>query len=260
MSAGQNFLKFRVPVVADARDVVVEGVEPDVDRVLGVARHGDTPLDCRPGDAQVLEPAADEARDFVEAALRPDEFGVLGVEGEETLLVGRKTEEVGFFGDDGGLFAAVRTGLAPFRLERHVVGKEILVGDAVPALVFALVDVALVDEHLEELLDALLVEVHGRPDEEVVRDVEGPPQVLGAADDRVGQGLGGQTPLGRRLLDLLAVFVGPGQEEDVLPGQLLEPGQGVGDDRRVGVPDVGHVVDVVDRRRDIKCFLSILFH
>ncbi len=247
-----------VPVVADGRDVVVEGVEPDVDRMLGVARHGDAPLDGRPGDAEVLEPAADEARDLVEAALRPDELGVLLVE-IGGAGPGRRTAGKSRSPRRRPRPSCRSRGRSCSRRPRAATssGQEILVGDAVPALVFALIDVALVEEHLEELLDALLVEVHGRPDEEIVGDVEGLPQVLGPADDRVGQGLRRQALLGRRFLDLLAVFVRPGQEKDLLPGRFVEAGQGVGDDRRVGVPDVGHVVDVVDRRRDVERLLRI---
>ena len=37
-----------------------------------------------------------------------------------------------------------------------------------------------------------------------------------------------------------------------LGGHFVVAGQGVGDDRRVGVPDVGHVVDVIDRRGDVE--------
>ena len=260
-SAGQNFSKRgHVPVVADGRDVVVEGVEPDVDRVLRVARDGDAPLDRGPGDAQVPEPAPDEARDLVEPALRPDEFRMLLVELEKPVLVGREPEEVGLLGHERRLLAAVGAGLAGLGIERHVLREKVLVGDAVPALVLALVDVAFVEQDLEELLNALLVEVHGRPDEEIIGDVEGPPQVLGPSDDRIGQGFGRQALVGRGLLDLLAVFVRPRQEKDLLAGELVEAGQGVGDDGRVGVPDVGHVVDVVDRRRDEKRFLRILGH
>ena len=47
--------------------------------------------------------------------------------------------------------------------------------------------------------------------------------------------------------DLEAVLVGAGEEEDVVADQAVPAGQGVGGDRRVGVPDVGHVVHVVDR-------------
>ena len=51
---------------------------------------------------------------------------------------------------------------------------------------------------------------------------------------------------------LLAVLVGAGQEEDVVADQPVPAGQGVGVDRRVGVADVGRVVDVVDRRGDVE--------
>ena len=70
----------------------------------------------------------------------------------------------------------------------------------------------------------------------------------------------GDAALGGRLLDLLAVLVRSGQEEDLAAGHPVVAGQGVGDDRRVGVADVGHVVDVVDRRRDVKRRLRLLFH
>jgi hypothetical protein len=175
-----------------------------------------------------------------------------GVVIEKPLPVGRQPEEIRFLGDEGRLLAAIRAGLAVLAVERRVLGQKILVRDAVPAPVFALVDVARVDEFLEELLDAALVEFHGRADEEVVGDVERLPKVQGPGDDGVGQGLGRQALLGRRLLDLLAVLVGPRQEKDLPAGLLVKPGQSIGDDRRVGVPDVGNVVDVIDRRRDVE--------
>ena len=43
--------------------------------------------------------------------------------------------------------------------------------------------------------------------------------------------------LGRQR-DRLAVLVGAGEEEDVLPALAHVPGQHVGGDRRVGVPEV----------------------
>ena len=67
--------------------------------------------------------------------------------------------------------------------------------------------------------------------------------------DRVGLLLRA-TPGGLgRLLDLEAVLVGAGEEEDVVAEQAVPAGERVGDDGGVGVAEVGHVVDVVDRRR-----------
>ncbi len=90
----------------------------------------------------------------------------------------------------------------------------------------------------------------GGADEVVVGDVE-----VGPGRGEPGRELVG--PLERRdalLLGgpghLLAVLVGAGQEEDVVTDQPVPAGQGVGVDRRVGVPHVGRVLDVVDRRGD----------
>ena len=63
----------------------------------------------------------------------------------------------------------------------------------------------------------------------------------------------GSTPaVTRGLLDLLAVLVGAGEEEDLAAVQAHEAGQRVAGERGVGVADMRGVVDVVDRRRDVE--------
>src|SRR5207245_4655119 len=93
------------------------------------------------------------------------------------------------------------------------------------------------------------VEVVGRADEAVVADVQALPEPPEDAGDLVAVLLGRHALLARRALDVLAVLVGAGQEERVLALQAAGARQRVGGDRRVGVAHVGHVVDVVDRRR-----------
>ena len=68
----------------------------------------------------------------------------------------------------------------------------------------------------------------------------------------VGLLLGGDAGLLGRLGDLQAVLVGAGEEVGVVAEQAVPAGQRVGDHRGVGVPDVGRVVHVVDRRRDVE--------
>ena len=77
-------------------------------------------------------------------------------------------------------------------------------------------------------------------------------QLAEAAGDAVGERLGRDAGVGGRLLDLLAVLVGAGQEAHPAAVEPREPGDGVARQRRVGVPDVRHVVDVVDRRGDVE--------
>ena len=53
----------------ERRDVVGQGVEPDIDHVVLVAGVGDAPLERGAGDGQILEPAFDKADDLVVPAL-----------------------------------------------------------------------------------------------------------------------------------------------------------------------------------------------
>ena len=65
-------------------------------------------------------------------------------------------------------------------------------------------------------------------------------------------GLRVQPGRARRLLDLLAVLVGAGQEENLVAVQPLEARHDVGRDRGVGVADMRRAVHVVDRRGDVE--------
>ena len=91
----------------------------------------------------------------------------------------------------------------------------------------------------------------GRADEVVVAEVHRLDEVAERLADLVGEGLRRQAGRRRRLLDLLAVLVGAGQEVDVAAVEPHEAGQHVAGERRVGVPDMRHVVHVVDRRGDV---------
>jgi hypothetical protein len=99
----------------------------------------------------------------------------------------------------------------------------------------------------------------GGADELVVADPELVPERLEAAADLVGVLLGGASPAFGRLFDLLAVFIGPGEEEGLQPRHAGVDRQGVGDDGGVGVADVGDVVDVIDGRGDVG-FFAVLGH
>ncbi len=82
-------------------------------------------------------------------------------------------------------------------------------------------------------------------------DVEYFPEVAISFDNLVCQ-LNRLQPLSScAFLDLLAVLVGPGQETNGAPLHPVVSRKGVSHHRRIDVADVRHVVDVVDRRRDV---------
>ena len=48
------------------------------------------------------------------------------------------------------------------------------------------------------------------------------------------------------------MLVGPGEEMDLAALEAAEPADDVGRDRRIGVAQMGHVVDVVDRCGEVE--------
>ncbi len=135
---------------------------------------------------------------------------------------------------------------------------ELFAADAVRALIETLVDLAGVMQTLQEGLHPLGVPQLRRPDEVVVGDVEGAPDRAPLVlDQPVGPLLGRDVVRLGGAEHLLAVLVGAGQEPDLLPALAMPSGQDVAGHRRVGVPDVRHVVDVVDRRRQVEGLVGL---
>ncbi len=124
--------------------------------------------------------------------------------------------------------------------------------------VLAQIDVALVPDLGEDLLHPLDVHVVGGANERVVLDVQDAPELLEVLDHGVGELFRRQPLLGGAALDLLAVLVGPGQEQHPEAPQLLVALDDVGQDGGVGMADVRDIVHVVDRGGQVKFFHGAL--
>ena len=235
--------------IADGGAVVDERVEPHVGDVALVPRQRDAPRDRRAADREVEQALLDQAEDLVALPCRLHRLGMLLVVRQQPVLVAREPEEVVLLGDvlddrpvDGAALAVVELVLLVVELAAH----------AVEALVAVELDVAAVVDALEELLHRPLVPGLGGADVVVVGDVE---LVPGGAEERavaIGPLERGGVVRLRGPLDLEPVLVGAGEEHDVVAPEPPPPGQDVGRDRRVRVPDVGRVVDVVDGRGDVE--------
>ena len=250
-SAGQNDVRLVGAVVGEGerRVVVEQRVEPDVEDVLGVPRDRHAPVELRAAERDVLQPAGDERARLVEAHLREHEVRLAVVELLELRLEGREAEEPVLLALAVERDAVDRAGVVRADLG---VGLEVRAAGAVPALVHALVDVAVVVDALHDLLDALAVARVGGADEEVDRGVDARHQVLEARGVAIGELLRADALALGLLGDRLAVLVGAGEEEDLLAALAHVAGEDVGADRRVRVPEVGRGVDVVDRRGDVE--------
>ena len=220
--------------VVDGRDVVGERVEPDIHHVRRIARDRDAPAEAGARDGEVLEPAADEADDLVAARGREHEVRVGLVEGEEPVLPGGEAEEVA-----GLLDPLDRRPGRRLAVHELALGVEGLVADRVPAGILAEIDVAGGDEPLPQGRHRPLVAGLGGADEVVVAVAHDAGELAEALRDLVGEGLRVDPAVTRGLLDLLAVLVGAGEEEDLVAVQALEAGQRVAGERGVGVADMG---------------------
>ena len=223
--------------------------------MLGVEVHRDAPLDGGTADAQILQAGLEEIVDhFIFAGGGLDEIRMLLDVPDQPVLILAQLEEIGFL---AGLFhgAAAVGAVAVLQLQ---FGEEALAGGAVPALVAALVDVALLVELAEDLLHGLHMTLVRGADEVVVIHIHQFPQILDACHDLVHVGLRGHALGSCLALDLLAVLVSAGEEVGVIAFQLLEAGGGVGGDAAIGVADMQVVAGVVNGRGDV--VLLLVFH
>ena len=141
---------------------------------------------------------------------------------------------------------------AQLAVQQLGLGVVLLARDAVKPAVCVLDDPAVVVDLLEELLHRPVVSGFGGPDEVVVADVELGPRRGEPGGELVGPLLRGHAVFLGRPGHFLAVLVRSRQKKDVVAGQSVPPGQGVGVNRRIGVADVRGIVDVVDRGRDVE--------
>ena len=217
----------------DRAHVSGQRVEPDVEDVVAFDRHRDAPLDGRAADRKIVQPLLDERDHFVAARLGLDEIRLLFVELQQLVLKRRELEEVVLFGDGLGRTAAVGARIAGL----GIVDVQ-LVEHAVLAGVRALVDVAVVEAALKQLLHdlgvcALVVRWKKSMSRSSVFHWSRNSAEITSVNS-CGDLSGGL----RGAFDLLAVLVGAGREISVVTLHALDALDGVGGDGRVGVADV----------------------
>src|SRR5262249_42277259 len=146
------------------------------DGMLFVERYADAPGLSDARDVRVLESALHQSDDLIAAALRLDEVRVALVVLQQPVAELRQGEEVARLAAAHQRRLVDRTKAA--RLLGLGFGLERLAALAVPALVLALVDVAVVVHLLDELPATGVVARLARLDEVVVTDLQCAPDLL----------------------------------------------------------------------------------
>ena len=135
-----------VAAVANRREVVDQGVVPDVEDVALVPGHRHAPGDRGAGDGDVPQPALDEGVRLVALRLGRDESRVGVVELEEALFEGAQAKEPVLLFHLGESAVVDGTVALVARLQ----GVVVLAAHAVETLVDVLVDVAVLVDHARE--------------------------------------------------------------------------------------------------------------
>ena len=229
-------------------DVVGERIEPHVHGVVGSVRHGNAPFQARARNGEVVQPTGNEADDLVAAALGCDRLGILLVEFEQRLLPVRKAEEIARLFHPFDRRAVRHRHLAAIGAVPDLrFGAERLLPHRVPARILAEVDVAIGLNSAPQLLARTGVTILRGADEVVVavaHDLaEGAKPLRDLVDEVLRLHAGGNGGF----LDLLTMLVSSGEEHHVAAVESHEAGQHVAGERRIGMPDVGRIVHIVDR-------------
>ena len=218
---------------------------------LGFLGHLDAPVEGRARQRQILQAAADEARDFVHALARQHEIRHAFVEIEQPLGEGGELEEIALLLDPFDR-RALRTEPHPLVVEAGfalvVIG---LVAHRVPAGIFVEIDVAGRLHALPDRLRGTVMARLGGADEFVVGAIEPLHHGLEARHVALDQFARRHVLLRRRLQHLDAVLVGAGEEKYISPIKPHEAGDGVGGDGLVGVADMRRAVRIGDRGGDV---------
>ena len=238
---------FRLIRPAQRGDIVGERVDPYVHYVLRVVRHRDAPVECASRNAEILKALLDEAPHLVSSCLRLQEFRMLVIELQDLVGVVGQLEEICFLTCLLNRPSAIRAAA----VDKLRLRPECLALLAVETFISAFIDIALIVHPLPDLLDPLHVPFLSRPDEVIIRDLHGRPQVLDARDYLIDILLRSNALFDSLGLDLLTVLICSREEHDVVALQPLEACHGVSHDRAVGVSDVQVSAWVVDRCSDV---------
>ena len=134
-----KFGEQRAVGVAQSRQIIDQGVKPDIGHVVFIKGQGNAPgqAGLGPGNTQVLQGFFKKGKHFVAVAFGTDEIGVFLEVSDEPVLISAHAKEIIGFLDEGQRGLVVRTASVddfPFRVKP-------LATDAILSAVFAEIDV-----------------------------------------------------------------------------------------------------------------------
>ena len=237
--------------IAKGGNVVHQGIEPHIHDMLGVVEFfGElhAPVETGTGNGEVFKSSFHKTDHFVSLASRQNTLGVCIVPLQQFVLIFGEFEEVALLFYNCSRLAAFGAELTVDELN---FGEECLTGDTVVPFIDIFVDVTVVIHDFKGFLYPFHMVFIGRSDELVVADAEVVPEVFECCGDFIRILLRAFTACFGRFLDLLAVFVSTGQKECIQTAHAGVACQCIGNDRCIGMADVGDIVNIIDGGGDV---------
>ena len=136
---------------------------------------------------------------------------------------------------------------------RHIFfGPESFIKCTVPPSIVILVNQLVSVKLLKVSLNDSFVLSIGGPDKGVVGNVQPFPKGLKLGSQLVAMDLRVDAGFGRSLLNFLSMFIEPGEKEDIASSEAPIASEDIGSHSGIGMPDMRHVVHVIDRCRDVE--------
>ncbi len=239
----------------DRGDVVHQGVKPYIHDVFLVARDRNSPrhLARQTRDREIFESARDERFHFIEPRLRGHKAGMRFVEVGQLLCVVGKAKEIIL------LFAYLKLAVGVDRAATVFIKLRLglleLTSDTILHSVEFLIDVAVCGTTFPKLLRRHDVMLVCRADKVVDGKIEERIQSTETRSKAVRIGLRGDPLLGRRFMDLCAVFVGARIQKDFFSLGAVISREGVSANELHRVSDVCIGVHIRKRGGDIDMVL-----
>ena len=242
-------------VIAYARDIVGQGVQPHIYHMPGVKIHRDPPLKGRPGHAQILQARQQEiVHHLVFPGHGLDKFRMLVNVLYQPVRIFAHAEEIRLL--PGGLHLPAAVGA--FSVHKLGFCPEGLTGRAVHSLIGSLVDISLVIELLKYLLHLGLMNLVRGADKLVIGSVQQIAHSLNDPRHLVHKLLGRHPCLLGLQLDLLSMLVGSCLVKDIIAFLPLKPGDTVRHHNLIVVAYMGFPRGIGDCCGNI--ILSLLLH
>ena len=243
--------------VSEGGDIVRERIHPDIDDMLRVECDRHAPGKRRAGHAQVFQTGLDKViKHLIAAGGGLQKLRMLLKKLDQLILIFGKAKKIRLLGRAPDLAPTVRA----LDVDELRLRPEGFAGRAVPALIGALVDIALVIELLEDFLNGLLMIIVRRADEFIIGSVHQIPNPLNLSGCLVHKFLGSHTGCLSLFLNLLSMLVRTCLEEHVISLLPLISGYAVSQNDFIGIADMRLAGSIGNGRGNIIWLFTILTH